>query len=64
LGSCLGVPELFDANSANSVRDLAASLQEDASPVMVSLLKDLIEELNEQGYLPMVSPIPHTSHDK
>eukprot|EP01032_Pedospumella_encystans_P017808 gene17808-20285_t len=54
LGSCLGVPELFDANSANSVRDLAASLQEDASPVMVTMLKDLIEELNEQGYLPMV----------
>lgn len=57
LGSCLGVPELFDANSANSVRDLAASLQEDASPVMVALLKDLIEELNAQSYLPMVSPI-------
>lgn len=50
---------MFDANSANSVHDLASSLQEDASPVMVALLKDLFEELSAQSYLPMVSaPLP------
>lgn len=45
---------MFDANSENSVRDLANSLQEDASPVMVTMLKDLFEELSAQSYLPMV----------
>lgn len=54
LASCLGVPEMFDANSAESVRDLAAALQEDASPGMQQLLKSLAEELAAQGYLPAV----------
>jgi hypothetical protein len=54
LASCLGVPEMFDANSVNSVRDLAVCLQEDSSPSMQLLLKSLVEELVTQGYLPMV----------
>ncbi len=54
LASCLGVPEMFDSNSADSVKDLANSLQEDASPVVLLLFKDLIEELSAQDYLPMV----------
>lgn len=45
---------MFDANSADSVKDLANSLQEDASPVVLLLFKDLIEELSAQDYLPMV----------
>ena len=54
LASCLGVPEMFDSNSANSVHDLALALQEDATPVMQMLLKSLTEELVAQEYLPMV----------
>ena len=45
---------MFDANSANSAQDLASSLQDDASPAMLMLLKDLMEELSTQSYLPMV----------
>ena len=54
LASYLGVPEMFDSNSANSVHDLALALQEDATPVMQMLLKSLTEELVAQEYLPMV----------
>jgi hypothetical protein len=46
---------MFDANSADSVKDLATILQEDASPSMLMLLKDLAEELSKQNYLPSVS---------
>jgi len=48
---------MFDANSANSIRDLSNALQEDSSPAMQQLLKDLTEELSSQGYLPMVNTL-------
>lgn len=50
---------MFDANSAESGRDLAAALQEDSSPAMLLLLKDLVDELSAQDYLPMVRAV-HT----
>ncbi len=42
---------MFEANSANSVSDLFVQLSEDASPPMLSLLRDLAEELEKQDYL-------------
>lgn len=42
---------MFDANSVNSVQDLMNVLSEDPTPVIHTLLKDLIDELERQEYL-------------
>jgi hypothetical protein len=56
LASCLGVPDMFESNSANSVGDLHVLLTEEATaPVMNSLLRDLADELDKQDYLHDVS---------
>ncbi len=56
LASCLGVPDMFESNSANSVGDLHVLLTEEATvPVMNGLLRDLADELDKQDYLHDVS---------
>lgn len=46
---------MFDRNSANSVTDLLAVVSEETSPALLSLLSELVEELEKQEYLQKVS---------
>jgi hypothetical protein len=55
LASCLGLPEMFEEKSASSIADFVAVLKEDSSPSVVTLLKDLIDELEKQDYLSQVN---------
>lgn len=47
LASCLETPEMFDSLSKNSVSDLALCVAEDVGQHVLILLKDLMEEMDE-----------------
>jgi hypothetical protein len=55
LTSCLGLPDMFEEKSANSIADFTAVLKEDSSPVIITLMKDLADELEKQDYLCQVN---------
>jgi len=54
MASCLGCPDMFEMNSLNSVKDLFAILADDSSPTVGTMMKDLVQELDNQEFLTQV----------
>ena len=55
IASCLSFPDIFGAKSLNSISDLCTVLSEDTSPQIITLLKEVMEELESQENLSSVS---------
>jgi hypothetical protein len=55
VASCLGLPTLFESNSANSVNDFMSILSDDTSSFIQTLLCEVIDELSKQETLEEVS---------
>ncbi len=55
LATCLGTPEVFESNSLSSVDDFITILCDDASPLLQSLFRELMDELERQVVIEKVS---------
>ncbi len=62
LASSLSDPDVFGPNSESAVNDLYQLLSSDTSGLMLYLLKDLADDLTEQGSFESVSHLLGLHH--
>jgi hypothetical protein len=51
LASCLGTPEIFENNSLNSINDFISVISDDATPIVQTLLREVMDEMDHQGFI-------------
>jgi hypothetical protein len=55
------MPDMFGDKSVDAVKDLVQALKDDSSPVILTMLKELVAALSQEAYLDEVSSTLHMS---